>query len=60
MGRLDVENEISIHDRLRLLQGEHKRGVDAFRYESGHLIVPKTPGLGVELDPEKIAKYRVA
>jgi muconate cycloisomerase len=33
---------------------------DAFRYEAGHLIVPKTPGLGVELDPAKIAKYRVA
>jgi muconate cycloisomerase len=30
-----------------------------FQYEDGCLIVPKKPGLGVEIDEEKMAKYRV-
>ncbi len=33
---------------------------EPFAYEDGHLAVPEKPGLGVELDPEKIARYRVA
>lgn len=33
---------------------------DPFKYEDGCLIVPKKPGLGVELDEEKVEKYRVS
>ena len=33
---------------------------EAFGYAGGCVLVPKTPGLGVELDEDKIAKYRVA
>jgi len=33
---------------------------EAFGYADGCVLVPKKPGLGVELDEEKIAKYRVA
>ena len=33
---------------------------DAFGYADGCVLVPKAPGLGIELDEEKIAKYRVA
>ena len=32
---------------------------DPFVYEDGCLKVPDRPGLGVELDPEKIERYRV-
>lgn len=31
-----------------------------FIYEDGHLIVPDEPGLGIEVDMEKIKKYSVA
>jgi muconate cycloisomerase len=31
-----------------------------FEYKDGHLIVPDGPGLGIELDEAKLAKYRVA
>jgi muconate cycloisomerase len=30
-----------------------------FDYRDGHLIVPDGPGLGVDVDPEKLRKYRV-
>jgi muconate cycloisomerase len=30
-----------------------------FEYSDGHLIVPSGPGLGVELDEDKVAEYRV-
>ncbi|MCC6804293.1 MAG: mandelate racemase [Anaerolineae bacterium] len=33
---------------------------EPFKYEDGYLYVPHGPGLGVELDEEKIAKYRIA
>jgi muconate cycloisomerase len=33
---------------------------EPFKYEDGHLYVPHGPGLGVELDEAKVAKYRVA
>ena len=33
---------------------------EPFEYANGSLKVPTGPGLGVELDPEKITKYRVA
>jgi muconate cycloisomerase len=33
---------------------------DPFRYEDGQLFVPDRPGLGVELDMEKVERYRVA
>ena len=33
---------------------------EPFEYKNGNLKVPMGPGLGVELDPEKIAKYRVS
>jgi muconate cycloisomerase len=33
---------------------------DALEYADGHVRVPRRPGLGVTLDPEKLAKYRVA
>jgi muconate cycloisomerase len=32
---------------------------ESFRYEDGALIVSDKPGLGVELDPEKIERYRL-
>jgi muconate cycloisomerase len=32
---------------------------EPFEYSKGHLAVPQKPGLGVELDPEKVRKYRV-
>ncbi len=32
---------------------------EAFGYSGGCVLVPKKPGLGVELDEEKIAKYRI-
>ena len=32
---------------------------ESFRYEDGALLVPDKPGLGVELDPEKIERYRL-
>jgi muconate cycloisomerase len=33
---------------------------ESFAYEDGDLLVPHRPGLGVELDPEKVERYRVA
>ena len=33
---------------------------EPFKYEDGFLQVPDSPGLGIELDEEKMAKYRVA
>ncbi len=33
---------------------------DPFPFADGCLTVPDRPGLGVELDPEKVARYRVA
>ena len=33
---------------------------DPFKYEDGYLYVPHGPGLGVQLDEEKVAKYRIA
>lgn len=33
---------------------------EPFKYEDGYLYVPHGPGLGVELDEEKVAKYRIA
>ncbi len=32
---------------------------EPFEYADGHLKVPEGPGLGVELDPKKLEKYRV-
>jgi muconate cycloisomerase len=32
---------------------------EPFVYRDGHLIVPDKPGLGVDVDPKKLAKYRV-
>jgi muconate cycloisomerase len=32
---------------------------EPFVYKDGHLLVPDGPGLGVELDERKLAKYRV-
>jgi muconate cycloisomerase len=32
---------------------------ESFTYRDGHLTVPQRPGLGVELDPDKVQKYRV-
>ena len=32
---------------------------EPFRYEDGVLLVPDKPGLGVELDEEKVCKYRI-
>jgi muconate cycloisomerase len=32
---------------------------EPFEYSKGNLAVPQTPGLGIELDPEKVRKYRV-
>jgi muconate cycloisomerase len=34
--------------------------VEPFVYRDGHLVVPDGPGLGIELDERKIAKYRAA
>jgi L-alanine-DL-glutamate epimerase-like enolase superfamily enzyme len=31
-----------------------------FKIESGHIMVPEGPGLGIKIDEQKIAKYRVA
>ena len=33
---------------------------EPFPYDDGCLVVPDRPGLGVELDPAKVARYRVA
>jgi L-alanine-DL-glutamate epimerase-like enolase superfamily enzyme len=33
---------------------------EPYRYEDGFLLVPQTPGLGCELDPEKMTKYALA
>jgi len=33
---------------------------EPFKYEDGFLYVPHGPGLGVELDEAKVAKYRIA
>lgn len=33
--------------------------VDPIAFKDGHLVVPETPGLGVELDREAVEKYRV-
>ncbi len=33
---------------------------EPFRVESGAIIVPRTPGLGVEVDEDKVNRYRVA
>ena len=30
-----------------------------FVYESGHLLVPDGPGLGISVDEEKLRKYRI-
>ena len=32
---------------------------EPFGYEDGHLIVPNGPGLGIEVDTDKLKKYRV-
>lgn len=32
---------------------------EPFIYNDGHLVVPDRPGLGVELDEEKVRKYRI-
>ena len=32
---------------------------EPFEYRKGALTVPDRPGLGVDLDPKKIRKYRV-
>jgi L-alanine-DL-glutamate epimerase-like enolase superfamily enzyme len=32
---------------------------EPFAYRDGHLIVPDKPGLGVDIDPKKLEKYRV-
>jgi muconate cycloisomerase len=33
---------------------------ESFRFDAGALVVPDKPGLGVELDAEKIERYRLA
>jgi len=33
---------------------------EPFKYEDGYLYVPQGPGLGIQLDEEKVAKYRIA
>ena len=33
--------------------------VEPFAYVDGYLVVPESPGLGIEVDEKKIAKYRV-
>jgi muconate cycloisomerase len=32
--------------------------VEPLRYADGHLYLPDGPGLGVELDPDKIRAFR--
>jgi muconate cycloisomerase len=31
---------------------------EPFEYRDGNLIVPSRPGLGIELDEDKVARYR--
>lgn len=38
---------------------EEDLGTEPIKLEDGALIVPQAPGLGVELDLEKVAKYRI-
>ena len=33
---------------------------EPFVYRDGCLLVPDTPGLGVEIDEEKLQRYRIA
>ena len=40
-----------------LLADDVLAGVDALPYEDGRLRVPSGPGLGVDLDPDKVARY---
>ena len=34
--------------------------VEPFAYESGHLLVPRGPGLGIEVDEDKLRRYGVS
>jgi muconate cycloisomerase len=34
--------------------------VEPLSFENGHAVVPNTPGLGCELDPAAVEKYRVS
>lgn len=38
---------------------EHNLVKDSFKFEDGCIVVPDTPGLGVELDMQAVEKYRV-
>jgi L-alanine-DL-glutamate epimerase-like enolase superfamily enzyme len=31
--------------------------VTSVRYENGHLVVPEGPGLGVEIDRDRVDRY---
>ena len=33
--------------------------VDPLVYENGYVLVPQGPGLGVEIDPDALARYAV-
>lgn len=33
---------------------------EPFKYEDGYLYAPQGPGLGIELDEEKVSKYRIS
>ncbi len=32
---------------------------EPFRIQAGMIAVPERPGLGIDVDPEKLARYRV-
>jgi L-alanine-DL-glutamate epimerase-like enolase superfamily enzyme len=34
--------------------------VDAFEYEDGYVLVSDRPGLGIEVDEQKLKHYRIA
>jgi L-alanine-DL-glutamate epimerase-like enolase superfamily enzyme len=45
--RTKVANRVFLDDLVR----------EPFEYEDGHTIVPDNPGLGIEVDPQKLKKY---
>ena len=53
-----VKNATLPGDTLHFLKENDLIG-GALPPENGHIKVPQTPGLGVELDEDALAKYRV-
>jgi muconate cycloisomerase len=33
--------------------------VEGLRFEDGAIVLPDAPGFGIDIDPEKVARYRI-